>query len=196
MVQVKEHLKAWNDIRPTLTFNKDSFAQLNLNDYSNFDPFKSKILTGQKPVQLIKLCEFGLKDKFKLLYRASEHGFHSSQFHSKCDYIPNTLTILKPKGTEFIFGGFTKAIWDGSGGHKSDPDAFLFSLTNNDNKQCKIKVDVSMPFIVILRMVQHLALVILAFVLMQIQLIKVFRIYVFCTNILNMIIGQMKLNHF
>ena len=88
-------------------------GQLILGQYSSYDWLKSKILTGQQPIQLIKLCEFDLKAQFKLLYRASETGFLSSQFHSKCDYIPNTLTILKANG--FIFGGFTSVTWDGAG---------------------------------------------------------------------------------
>jgi hypothetical protein len=75
------------------------------------------------------LREFGLKDIFKFLYRASEHGFDSSKFHSKCDGIPNTSTILKANG--FIFGGFTVATWDCFEEFKSDPNAFLFSLTKN-----------------------------------------------------------------
>ena len=47
-----------------------SFGQLNLNEYSN-DPFKSHILTGRQPFDLIKLCEFSQRDNFILLYRGS-----------------------------------------------------------------------------------------------------------------------------
>ena len=88
------------------------FGQLKLNEFSSFDTFISKILTGQQPLELIKLCGFDLKAQFNLLYRASEHGFQSSQFHSKCDGKGNILTILKANG--FIFGGFTSVIWDSS----------------------------------------------------------------------------------
>ena len=49
------------------------------------------------------------------------------------------MTILK--ANRFIFGGFTPVTWDSSSEWKSDPHAFLFSLTNNDNKPCKIKID-------------------------------------------------------
>ena len=96
-------------------------------------------MSGQQPIQLIKLCEFDLKDRFTLLYRASQDGFAYNHFHSKCDGHANTLTILKANG--FIFGGFTTASWQNSGGNKSDPNAFLFSLTNKDNKPCKMKID-------------------------------------------------------
>ena len=51
------------------------------------------------------------------------------------------MTIFKTKRTEFIFGAFTTATWDSSNHLKSDPNAFLFSLTNKDNKPCKMKID-------------------------------------------------------
>ena len=138
MVELKEHLKASNEFTPFLSFNKDLFGQLNLNNFTSAGLFKSKILSSNHPIQLIKLCEFNSKDTFKLLYRASQDEFASNDFHSKCDGIPNTLTILKANG--FIFGGFTSATWD-EAGFKSDPNAFLFSLTNKDNKPCKMKIN-------------------------------------------------------
>jgi hypothetical protein len=76
-----------------------------------------------------------------LLYRATRDGFRSRDFHSKCDGHANTLTILKAKGSSFIFGGFTSVDWDSSGKYKSDPNAFIFSLTNKDNLPLKMKVN-------------------------------------------------------
>ena len=131
ITQVKDFLKKSNEFKPNLSFNLDSFGRLYLNN-----PFKSQILTGQQPLDLIKLCEFNKADRFKLLYRASEHGFGAYYFHSKCDGHANTLTIFKASESSFIFGGFTTATWN-----SSDPNAFLFSLTNKDNKPCKIKID-------------------------------------------------------
>ena len=140
MNQIKNYLKATNEFKPDLNFNIDLFGQLNLTEYSS-DPFKSKILTGQQSSALLKLCEFNSRDRFKLLYRASEHGFGSKDFHSNCDFIPNTLTILKARESSFIFGGFASSTWDYElNDFKSDPNAFLFSLTNKDNKPCKIKI--------------------------------------------------------
>ena len=141
MVLIKEDLKASNEFKPFLSFNKDLFGQLNLNEYSCFDPFKSQILSGNQPLELIKLCEFDLKDEFKLLYRANVHGFESNHFHSKCDGHANTLTILKASKSSFIFGGFTSASWGSSDQYKPDQNSFLFSLTNKDNKPCKMKID-------------------------------------------------------
>ena len=59
---------------------------------------------------------------------------------SKCYNHSNTLTIIKAKCSSYIFGGFTKVDWTSSGYYKSDPNAFIFSLTNNDNKPLKMKV--------------------------------------------------------
>jgi hypothetical protein len=62
---------------------------------------------------------------------------------SRCDGHSNTLTIFKAKESEFIFGGYTMVDWESCpkpGKYKSDQNAFLFSLTNRDNKPIKIKI--------------------------------------------------------
>jgi hypothetical protein len=136
---VKDNLINMNDFKPNVSFCQDSFGQLCLNDYSINDPFKSQILSGKQPSDLLKVCEFSLKDKWTLLYRGSRDGFAASNFHSKCDGHPNTLTILKVSGTLYIFGGFTSITWDSSCQYKSDPNAYLFSLTNRDNQPSKMR---------------------------------------------------------
>jgi len=57
----------------------------------------------------------------------------------------NTLTILKAKGSSYIFVGFTSVEWDSSSDYKSDLNAFLFSLTNKDNKPVKMKINPVYP---------------------------------------------------
>ena len=128
-----------NQFNPNLTFNQDSFGQLRLNEYSSIDAFNSEILKDNQPSELIKVCEFSSNDKWTLLYRGSRDGFGVADFHAKCDNHSNTLTILKAHGTSYIFGGFASINWDGSSGYKSDQNAFLFSLTNRDNKPRKIR---------------------------------------------------------
>ncbi len=73
--------------------------------------------------------------------RGTREGFGSREFHSKCENHSNTLTILKAKESQFIFGGYTTVEWDGSSQWKSDAIAFIFSLTNKDNQPMKMKVD-------------------------------------------------------
>ena len=141
MTRIKEDIKASNQFKPNLTFEMNSFGQLSLGEYSSFDPFKSQILTGEQSFELIKLCEFNINDKFKLLYSANRDGFGAEYFHSKCDGHANTLTILKASGSSYIFGGFTSVEWESLNGQcKSDPIAFLFSLTNKDNQPCKMRI--------------------------------------------------------
>ncbi len=117
------------------------FKQL-LDKFTNINLFKSEILKDlEQSFELIKLCEFSLNDKLCLLYRGTRDGFGAKAFHSKCDGHSNTLTIVKAKGSKFIFGGFTTVHWDKSNKWKSDPNAFLFSLTNKENQPLKMKID-------------------------------------------------------
>ena len=89
---------------------------------------------------LVQLCK--LNDKqFKLLYRATRDGFGASDFHAKCDNLPNTLTVIKTtKG--FIFGGYTAVAWDKKSGYKSDDKAFIFTLVNARSSPLLIPVRV------------------------------------------------------
>ena len=137
--QVKDELTSMNEFKPNVSFSQDSFGRLHLNEFSCNDPFMSQILSGKQPFDLLKLCEYSLKDKWTLLYRGTRDGFCAINFHSKCDGHSNTLTLCKAKETSYIFGGFTTIGWDSSSGFKSDPNAFLFSLTNKDNQPCKMK---------------------------------------------------------
>jgi hypothetical protein len=145
--QVKDELNATNVFKPNLTlFNQEvsSFGLLKLNANSNMNLSKSQILNGeQQASELIKLCEFSSSDKWLLLYRGTRDGFGARDFHSKCDGHWNTLTILKAKQSFYVFGGFTLVDWISSNCFKSDPNAFIFSLTNKDKKPLKMKVDLN-----------------------------------------------------
>ena len=84
--QVEDNLKRMNEFKPNLSFSQNSFGQLYLNDYSSIsDPFNSEILSDKQPSELVKVCEFSLKDKWTLLYRGTRDGFDCNDFHSKCD---------------------------------------------------------------------------------------------------------------
>jgi hypothetical protein len=145
---VKDTLIATNYFQPTFSpINQEGetstlFGSIKLNAcWLNVNSFKGQILTSvQQYFELIKVCEFSPNDTFRLLYRGTRDGFRSSDFHSKCDYHSDTLTILKAKESGFIFGGYTTVKWDGSSEWKSDPSAFLFSLTNKDNQPVKMKI--------------------------------------------------------
>ncbi len=149
MNQVNDNLEATNYFKPNLSsFDQEEdtslFGSIRLNRYSNINSLKSEILTGERQsFELIKLCEFSPSDKWSLLYRGTRDGFGSSDFHSNCDGHSKTLTILKAAESSYIFGGYTTAAWESSARveYKSDANAFIFSLTNKDNRPLKMKVD-------------------------------------------------------
>jgi hypothetical protein len=145
MNQVKEFCEETNGFQPNLSaFNReDLFGSIKVNELcSNTNSLMSQILKGEQQCSdLLKLCEFSPIGKWSLLYRATIDGFGSQDFHSKCDGHSNTLTILKAHDSSYIFGGYTTVAWDGSTIWKTDPNAFLFSLTNKDNKPIKMKID-------------------------------------------------------
>jgi hypothetical protein len=61
-----------------------------------------------------------------LLFRGSRDGWTAKIIHAKIDNQGPTITIIKTlKGK--IFGGFASVSWEGEG-HKTDNDAFLFSV--------------------------------------------------------------------
>jgi hypothetical protein len=141
---VKNNLINFNKFEPNLCFMFDRIClgSLWLGDYSK-EILNSNILDTKQAEDLIKLCEFSWpkNETWKLLYRATEHGFGAESFHSKCDGYRNTLTVVETQsGLPHVFGGFTSEAWSSLGEWKSDPGAFLFSLINKRNKPVKIKV--------------------------------------------------------
>ena len=51
--------------------------------------------------------------KWKLIYRASEHGYTAKSFHEYCDDKGPTLIVIKSSGG-WIFGGYTTQSWSGN----------------------------------------------------------------------------------
>ena len=154
--QISNHLKSNRFIPAGVS---QSFGLLELCDFRNYQ-FESEILIGDQPQALIKLCGFGHEDQWSLLYRATRDGFHSNNFHAKCDGYSNTLTIIKaPENKDtmgrfsltvnektsepqfFTFGGYASVAWDSTSGWKRDESAFMFSLTNKENQPCKMGLD-------------------------------------------------------
>ncbi len=59
-----------------------------------------------------KLREWlGNENKWKLLYRASEHGYTGYSFHTYYNYEGSTLIVIKSSGG-WIFGGYTTQSWE------------------------------------------------------------------------------------
>jgi len=71
------------------------------------------------------------------LYRASRDGFSAEDFHSKCNGTESTLTVIKSVSGN-VFGGYTDRAWHSNGGSLRDPNAFILSLINKENKPFKV----------------------------------------------------------
>ncbi len=78
--------------------------------------------------------------KWKLIYRASEHGYTAESFHEYCDEKGPTLVVIK-SSRRWIFGGYTTQSWSGwciyydmiyylIGENSDDSQAFIFTLKN------------------------------------------------------------------
>ena len=71
---------------------------------------ESIILTNVQHRRVLKAwLPEGMEGEWRLLFRASRHGFAASVCHSKCDKKGPTFTIVK-SGVS-IFGGFTEEPW-------------------------------------------------------------------------------------
>ena len=99
--------------------------------------FPDSFLNFKQKEELIELCKFPKTLKWRLIYKASKDGFAADDFHSKCDGFEGTLTIIKTKKGNYIFGGYTDACWSHSDGFKEDKNAFIFSLVNRNESQFK-----------------------------------------------------------
>ncbi len=72
-------------------------------------------------------------------YRASRDGFSRHNFHTKCDKVLNTLTIIEATNGN-IFGAFSEKAW-ANDKDISDPKAFIISLINKENKPFKAMIN-------------------------------------------------------
>jgi hypothetical protein len=102
---------------------------VNLNSFGDIIDHKywlndSLILRKEERVSLVEMT---ISSDGILLYRATRDGFTIQAFHSKCDGIGNTITIIK-NNLNYVFGGYASSAWNSSGSYIKDPNAFLFSL--------------------------------------------------------------------
>ena len=74
---------------------------------------------------------------WELKYQGTRDGFKSTDFHKKCDGIRNTLTVVKTMNGN-IFGGHAEKPWHSSLRYVSDPNAYVFSLVNKENRPFKV----------------------------------------------------------
>ena len=91
-------------------------------------------------MQAALLGLIGKMDKtFILAYRASHNGWRGFDFHDHCNFIPNTLTVVRAT-TGYIFGGFINGRWDSRGTYNSDNFSVIFTLTNPSNNPAVMRM--------------------------------------------------------
>ena len=110
---------------------EDSNIQLKISQYSFKNPSEflpdTQIISHQYDDKLKEWL--GSDYKWKLIYRASEHGYTAKSFHECCDDKGPTLVVIKSSGG-WIFGGYTTQSWSGDSIGKRDDKAFIFTLKN------------------------------------------------------------------
>jgi len=93
----------------------------------------NSVIMNSKEFDLIHLAIKSRLDKevkeLKKLYQATIDGDGPINFHSRCDGIPNTLTLIKSAGNR-RFGGFASQTWESTSSelNKDDTNSFLFSI--------------------------------------------------------------------
>ena len=92
----------------------------------------SQVLTLDYEEKLLDFIGGDRSQPWRLIYRATEHGFNARDFHDHCDSLSPTLSIIQ---TDFgnVFGGYTTVPWSSAMQRtdRADPEAFLFTLRNN-----------------------------------------------------------------
>ena len=90
-----------------------------------------------------QLCDWLKEDEshgeLRLLYRSSRDGRDDSIFHSKCDNMGCTLTIIETTDG-YVFGGYSNTAWTDIGEWAVANKAFLFALSGRDVSPCKMKL--------------------------------------------------------
>ena len=98
--------------------------------------FDSNILKQEERIGVFleKIYEWSGYKRMELIYRGTRDGSGANIFHNKCDNQGPTICLYKnEKGN--IFGGFTSISWSNNGEDKSDPNCFIFTLTNIHNTE-------------------------------------------------------------
>ena len=113
------------------TFYNDSYGLYTEVQKIKTKEFNSTILKDSKRKKefIQKILDWSGYNKMELIYRGSEDGSTSKNFHDKCDNKgPNIVLFKNEKGN--IFGGYCPISWKKEGDWQLVPESFIFTLTN------------------------------------------------------------------
>lgn len=109
----------------------------------------SEILNRKQAFELASSQYKATPYDFNLVYRGSRDGFDASAFHTKCDFVGATLTIIRAKHTGYIFGGYTRRSWKSkdpkAATFKEDAKAFVFFFLNENGQNKLLKLKSTQP---------------------------------------------------
>jgi hypothetical protein len=94
------------------------------------------LLNNEQKLTINRL--FVNRKKWHLIYKATNDGFGSGDFHRHCNNRGPTLTFIQTrhrfhtKNHDSIFGGYTTVPWTSRRCYYLDPEAFLFLLSENN----------------------------------------------------------------
>ena len=110
-----DELRASIDRKLLNSFIDDYDLDMNNEDVQDFfypiySPFlKESVISEEKYDSYFK--EWVGDYKWKLLYRASEHGYTGQSFHEYCDNVRGPTLIIIKSSEGCIFGGYTTQSW-------------------------------------------------------------------------------------
>ena len=94
------------------------------------DHFEGSLLLDE--AQKVRINEWvgNPSQTWNLVYRLSEHGASSSEFHARSDGQGQSVVLVKMDNGVLI-GGYNSLSWNSDGAYFGNAESFLFSLTND-----------------------------------------------------------------
>ncbi|UZO07023.1 uncharacterized protein OCT59_027327 [Rhizophagus irregularis] len=114
---------------------KNSLQHCKINIDSNIITIQHTELISKWIDRLENSDEIKNTYNFKLLLRGTRDGFATKKFYEICDNQSRTVTIIKVKHSEEIFGGYNPIEWKSDGSYATTKDSFIFSFKNRDDLQ-------------------------------------------------------------
>jgi len=89
----------------------------------------AKLIQSQQELELIESWFDGRSIKLERLYRATENGFTGAAYQSKCMNTEHIFNVVESEHGR-KFGGYSSVKFDQTARWYADPNAFVFSLSN------------------------------------------------------------------
>ena len=141
--KIKENIIKYNSIKGDIIFYpEEDDINLFLKTIKNFGIIEmDKDINIYLKIIKTQVDEFKNKNiKAKLIYDAQRDGQNYANCHSKCNNVPNTLSLIITNKDK-KFGFFRSIAINGSGPWRSDDKAFFISLNKNKIYPMKINVN-------------------------------------------------------